>query len=786
MEERPRMRPRPINIHQGMPVVHITEQSKAIVLNRLPPDPLHASLSLDIQDYIRYWVLQEDKGNDSKTMEEETGEEMEVEKKKEDIPTPGVRQVAEVDGRTDWKLPPHYITYSETYDEPLQMSSDEQAVEYDADSEDEALVNSMNKRLRQQRRRTIKLQMLEQMIDAFEKRAFLLFNDKSEMDAILKLAEEEEKTKTRVRRRPVMPRVTSTSPDTNKKASGNILDMFDAQREHNRRVYAERTEQMELELAEDVGELCQICRIGDSTSEDVIVFCDGCNVAVHQHCYGIAEIPSGSWFCAKCSYLKEHGKAMPKDVDKVVHIVQDDDRDEPSCCLCEMKNGALKRTVEGKWAHVVCAMWMPETYFKDWKLMEPIAGIPNITPDRYHLNCVVCKRPKTGACIQCKDRNCYDSFHPICALNAGFLMEMHEGKGKGKNNVILRTYCKKHTKKIKDDRRRKQLLAPRTLADENSIFAKQTKQAALLRDKTIETYYRPWVIDDLYRHWLDKRKRLDPNYSKFLIRRLTVLAQDNQATQIFRERFKTKPNEKALALKQDSNTKASDGVVVDSVPVAPVDGSLVVPEKHGFLKLQDKTLTPSESWVAMLKIRQSLDITRILVDLCLKRETTKQKRIKILQDIFEQQLKEIEKEKTRKERGGTGQEDNKENQGFEYDDNIRPVKRNRVELSKVTGNAMDVVSSSCSDADPSQSISQLPLLVVKWGNLSNGGGYTVNKRHKKRKKSNNKLTLSSTKRNTNKRPLPEGLQPQYENDNPPGQSNKNKFQTNILNYFKPK
>jgi hypothetical protein len=40
--------------------------------------------------------------------------------------------------------------------------------------------------------------------------------------------------------------------------------------------------------------------------------------------------------------------------------------------LCPMKEGALKRTETGEWAHVVCGLYIPEISFGSVKTMEPI------------------------------------------------------------------------------------------------------------------------------------------------------------------------------------------------------------------------------------------------------------------------------------------------------------------------------------------------------------------------------------------------------------------------------
>jgi hypothetical protein len=45
---------------------------------------------------------------------------------------------------------------------------------------------------------------------------------------------------------------------------------------------------------------CDVCGAYNSVSGDLMVYCDGCEVAVHQWCYGILEIPEDSWFCDAC------------------------------------------------------------------------------------------------------------------------------------------------------------------------------------------------------------------------------------------------------------------------------------------------------------------------------------------------------------------------------------------------------------------------------------------------------------------------------------------------------
>uniref|UniRef100_A0A8C9Y343 Lysine-specific demethylase 4B n=1 Tax=Sander lucioperca TaxID=283035 RepID=A0A8C9Y343_SANLU len=97
------------------------------------------------------------------------------------------------------------------------------------------------------------------------------------------------------------------------------------------------------------------------------------------------------------------------------------------CCLCNLRGGALKKTQNDKWAHVMCAVALPEARFSD-EAKRSLIDTSRIPMQRYKLKCIYCRKRcsgkrQAGACIQCSCGRCPTSFHVTCAHAAGVIME---------------------------------------------------------------------------------------------------------------------------------------------------------------------------------------------------------------------------------------------------------------------------------------------------------------------------------------------------------------------------
>ncbi|KAF2691869.1 hypothetical protein K458DRAFT_353959 [Lentithecium fluviatile CBS 122367] len=174
---------------------------------------------------------------------------------------------------------------------------------------------------------------------------------------------------------------------------------------------------------------CDVCDDGDCENTNAIVFCDGCDLAVHQECYGVPFIPEGQWLCRRCQLV---GRGTPVS-------------EQPGCIFCPNIEGAFKQTTAMKWAHLLCAMWIPEVSLANSTFQEPVQDVEKVPKTRWKLTCYICKQ-KMGACIQCGHKSCFEAFHVTCARKARLCLKMKSSQSSNPLDAsVLRAYCDKHS-----------------------------------------------------------------------------------------------------------------------------------------------------------------------------------------------------------------------------------------------------------------------------------------------------------------------------------------------------
>lgn len=241
---------------------------------------------------------------------------------------------------------------------------DQSNVEYDMDEEDSVWLELINKKRRQDRLLDVNVETFELIMDRFEKESFFQSQHCG----------------------------TNTNPTIDEDA------------------------------------VCSICSDGECQNSNAILFCDMCNIAVHQECYGVPYIPEGLWLCRRC--IRSPSKAV-------------------DCVLCPNKGGAFKHTDDNRWAHVICALWIPEVGFSNSVFLEPVDSINAIPAARWKLTCSICHQKNVGACIQCYKHNCYVAFHVTCAQQAELYMKIEAVRelteqGRLVMNIKKTAYCLNH------------------------------------------------------------------------------------------------------------------------------------------------------------------------------------------------------------------------------------------------------------------------------------------------------------------------------------------------------
>ena len=227
-------------------------------------------------------------------------------------------------------------------------------------------------------------------------------------------------------------RIAYERPEARAKRAEDLRILKDHDEYITRRQELDQAEQEQREL--DMNAVCSICNDGEVTPENQILFCEACDVPVHQFCYGIETIPEGDYYCLPCRHFgrdkmsKEQERTNSSDARIALPPLP------INCELCPVKQGAYVRSDTSrsapnseisKWVHMACAKWQGLNFItpNNPDLLEDVTELKKHFR-RLDIQCDICKG-KRGAYHQCRHPGCEKHFHLSCARAIGVCEVIH-------------------------------------------------------------------------------------------------------------------------------------------------------------------------------------------------------------------------------------------------------------------------------------------------------------------------------------------------------------------------
>ena len=247
-------------------------------------------------------------------------------------------------------------------------------------------------------------------------------------------------------------------------------EFWKLQAEHKQHVL-----EKQRQLEQDMEAVCSICNDGEVTPDNQILFCDTCNVPVHQMCYNVEQVPVGDYHCIACRYLGRDDESKSQEDDdargkeemtensnsrkkkKPVKRVKRKLNELPIVCeLCPIRRGAFLRTdmkedkekqkvktnesphdtclvkaspskpkSKGRWVHAICAKWQG-LEFVDKKRCELVEDVTELKASfrKQGIRCELCLGER-GSMIKCRHADCDRWMHVTCARAVGTCQVFH-------------------------------------------------------------------------------------------------------------------------------------------------------------------------------------------------------------------------------------------------------------------------------------------------------------------------------------------------------------------------
>lgn len=155
---------------------------------------------------------------------------------------------------------------------------------------------------------------------------------------------------------------------------------------------------------------CSVCN-DENDIENPITKCGKCDLQVHVLCYGIKNVDN--FVCSPCN----------------------DQASDAQCAICNKLGGAMKKTTDNRWAHVLCTFFISDARFVDTDTMEPV-DVTKIRQPKKKLPCVFCN-DTFGTLKCCK---CSKGLHAPCGFEHNTLIE----EVNSDDTIAFLGYCDKH------------------------------------------------------------------------------------------------------------------------------------------------------------------------------------------------------------------------------------------------------------------------------------------------------------------------------------------------------
>ncbi|KAJ3089150.1 putative PHD type zinc finger protein with BAH domain-containing protein [Quaeritorhiza haematococci] len=193
--------------------------------------------------------------------------------------------------------------------------------------------------------------------------------------------------------------------------------------------------QQEPEFQVDESSPCALCLSFLEYESNHIMSCRGCRLRVHNSCYGMPYQSDNRFFlCAHCLNVRDPEASMIY-----------------SCVLCPRvvppNRAAYKKTIGNNWAHLVCALWLPEIKFGDATSLDVVECVGSLDQDKRDVYCDICNEI-TGACMKCHEESCTKTCHIKCAQDSGWQLSIENDSSSDESvsdaTTLAVVYCPDH------------------------------------------------------------------------------------------------------------------------------------------------------------------------------------------------------------------------------------------------------------------------------------------------------------------------------------------------------